>query len=380
MYANIIIEESINLMQKMNLFKQIYKYSPMNFYAVTSNSTVIKSINNTSLGYEFDKIFNAEEIKSAWSQIKLHKRISTILIFLLFIFLLYEFIFPQYSFLVNNSWYINAIIMLVTLGVVCQSITYLCTKIFEKILEKNFGKFKKIKFIPSINIDENYYKLFKIEVIKVLVLLIILITGFSFISPFSCAKQLLAQERYKEAVKFTTIGTKIFPIAQEWYSMRGFANYKLGNYHDAISDFDKAYKLCAEGFNIINFDNKIFIKYIMKDYEGALADFDKEIKKTRGSSENDEFLWDKAQFLYNINQYEEALEIYNELIDKAENDRIYLLKDRLYYERALVYKKLGQEENYQKDVEASGIENDEENLNPIPKPALILDDETFESY
>lgn len=363
----------------MNIFRQMYKYSPMNFYTTNENKTVIKSINNTSLGYEFDRVFDIEEIKSAWAQIKVHKRISTILIFLTFIALLYEYIFPQYSFLVNNSWYVNAVILLIVIGIVCQIITYFCTKMFEKNLNKKFGSFKKVKFTPSTNIDEQYYKLFKIEVIKVLALIIFIIIGFSFISPFYCAKQLLLQQRYKAAVNFTTIGTKIFPIAQEWYSMRGFANYKLGNYQDAIKDFDKAYKLGAEGFNIINFDNKIFIKYTLKDYDGALKDFDREIKRTKDSNEIDEFLWDKAQFLYNINRYEDALTIYNDLIEKAENDRIYLLKDRLYYERALVHKKLGQEENYQKDIEASGIEDDAEIITPIPKPALIFDDETFES-
>jgi hypothetical protein len=365
-------------MQKTNIFRQMYKFSPMNFYTINENSTTIKSINNTSLGYEFDKAFTTEEVKTAWSQFKLHKRISTILIFLLFILFLYEFIFPQYSFLVNNSWYVNAVMMLIVLGIVCQIITLICTKIFERNIEKKFGIFKKVKFIPSENIDPHYYKLFKIEVIKVLALLAVLAFAFSYVSPFYCAKRLLIQERYKEAVKYTTIGTKIFPIAQEWYSMRGYANYKLGNYKDAIKDFDKAYKLGADGFNIMNFDNKIFIKYTLKDYNGALKDFDKEIRRTRNSSEKDEFLWDKAQFLYNIGKYEDALAIYSDLIDKAENDRIYLLKDRLYYERAQVYKNLGQQENYQKDMEASGVEDTEEILNPIPKPSLILDEETIE--
>lgn len=366
-------------MSKMNIFKLMYSLSPMNFYTLEEENTTIKSVNNTSLGYEFDRAFTPDEIKSVWSQIKLHKRISTILIFILFIFLLYEYIFPQYAFLVNNSWYINAIIMLAVIAIVCQIITFICTRIFEKSLVKKFGQYKKVRFNPSKEIDEKYYKLFKAEVIKAVVLIIILISGFAFISPFDITKNLLHKGRYKDVVKITTVGAKLFPIAQEWYSMRGYANYKLDNYEQAINDFDKAYNFGADGFNIMNFDNKIFIKYNLNDYDGALKDFDKEIKKTSNENEKDEFLWDKAQFLYNIGKYEDALTIYSELIEKAENDRIFLLKDRLYYERAQVYKKLGQEENYQKDVEASGIEGDDE-LNPIPKPALILDDETVDQY
>jgi hypothetical protein len=138
------MKESNNIMQKTNIFRQMYKYSPMNFYALSDDKTVIRSVNNTSLAYEYSKAFNEEEIKSVWSLIKLYKRISTILIFVLFIFLLYEFIFPQYSFLVNNSWYVNALIMLAVIAVVCQVSTVVCTKVFEKNLIKKFGQYKKI--------------------------------------------------------------------------------------------------------------------------------------------------------------------------------------------------------------------------------------------
>lgn len=376
-----MIKESNNIMQKSNIFRQMYKYSPLNFYALSDDKTVIRSVNNTSLAYEYLKAFTEEEIKSVWSLVKFYKRISTVLIFVLFIFLLYEFIFPQYSFLVNNSWYVNALIMLAVIAVVCQVTTVVCTKVFEKNLIKKFGQYKKVKFKPSDEIDEKYYNMFKMEVVKVLVVIIVLISGFAFVSPFDIAKKLLHKGHYRDVVKITTIGAKVFPIAQEWYAMRGYANYKLDNYQDAINDFDAAYKLGAEGFNIMNFDNKIFIKYSLKDYEGALADFDNEIKNSDNDSEKDEFLWDKAQFLYNIGKYEEALGIYSELIEKAENDRIFLLKDRLYFERAQVYKKLNKDEQYKSDIAASGIaDNETEIENSIPKPVLMLDEETFESY
>ena len=125
----------------------------------------------------------------------------------------------------------------------------------------------------------------------------------------------------------------------------------------------------------MNFDNKIFIKYFIKDYEGALADFDYEIKHASDDYERDSFLWDKAQFLYNIQKYEEALKIYDELLIKSEEDRIFLLQNRLYFERAQVYKHLGEEELAENDIlNADSLNIEEAFKNPIPQPILLLDE------
>lgn len=74
------------------------------------------------------------------------------------------------------------------------------------------------------------------------------------------------------------------------------------------------------------------------------------------------------------------MELYNDLIIKAENDRIFLLKDRLYMERAEVYKKLGENELAKADIETASAEEVDVNKNYIPKPMLMLDEETFYSY
>lgn len=362
-------------MIKINILKVLYKHSPMNFYTTDDNTTVIKLKNITSLGYKFDKKFTPEEINFVWNEIKLHKRCSTVFIFLFFVALLYFIIFPNFTMFVNNSWYYNAAMLFALIFVVCNIVTVICTKIFEKRIVKKFGKFSKIKFQSSKDIDLNYYKLFKIELTKAIVAILIFVGLFTFVTPFEITKKMLDQYRYNEVIKLTSIGSKIFPIAQEWYSLRGYARFQIGDYEGAINDFDKAYKLGADGFNIMNFDNKIYIKYYLKEYDSALKDFDNEIANADNENEKDQFQWDKAQFLYNIKHYNEALELYNDLIVKAENDRIFLLKDRLYLERAEVYKKLGKTDNTQQDMANAGEWDSEISENPIPKPVLLLEEE-----
>lgn len=365
-------------MPNKNILKLMYRYSPMNFYTIKEQKTLIKSTNNTSLGYEFPKEFSTDEIDYVWRETRLHKRISTISIFVLFIYLLYELIFPKFSSFINLNWYINALIIFALITLVYHIIIIIGKKIFEIRLKKHFGEFKKTKFIKTEHIDKKYYKLFKIELLKALSAILVIIITFCTISPFEVCQKLIDKKHYKQAIRFTTIGSKIFPIAQEWYSLRGYARYKIADYQGAISDYDKAYSLSADdNTNIMNFDNKIFIKFSLGDYESALNDFDKEIKNATSEDERDQFMWDKAQFLYNIGKFDEALKLYNELIVKSESDRIFLLKDRLYLERAQVYKMLGETELAQQDIETSEIQDEDNNKNPIPQPVLILNDATY---
>ncbi len=362
-------------MLKINILKLLYKQSPMDFYTYTKdNKTVIRSINNT-LGYKFDKYFDDEEIDKVWKEIKLHKRTSTILIFILFIVLLYEIIFPKYTLLVNNYWYVNALIIIMVIVGFYHTITIICTKFFEKRLKKKFGEYEKTSFIPSDYINDKYYKLFRVELLKALSLILIIIICCNIISPFKMTYKLIDEEQYQKAINITTLGSKIFPIAQEWYSLRGYAKFKSGDLQGAIKDYDIAYELGADGFNIMNFDNKIYIKYHLGEFKSAIEDFDKEIANANNSYEKDSFLWDKAQFLYNIKHYEEALLIYTDLIEKAENDRVFLLKDRLYLERAEVYRKLNMDDLAKQDLINSGSWTGEGNTqNPIPQPVLLVDE------
>jgi len=366
---------NLYLMSKFNILKKIYKSAPMNFYVLSEDTTIIKSINNTFLGYKYDRKFSDEEISLVWKNIKAHKRFSTISIFLLFIILLYGVIFPNYSFLVDKMWYYTVIPFLLIVFVLYFIITFINTKWFEKRLKSKFGEFSKTTFTPSDIIDEKYYKLFKIELVKAFSLILIIVMCFCIGSPFKIALKWTQHKKYNDVIKLTTIGSKLFPIAPEWYSLRAYSRYQIKDYKGAINDYDRAYRLGPNEYNVMNFDNKIFVKYITKDYKSALKDFDYEISNASDEYERDAFLWDKAQFLYNIKQYESALKIYDELLVKAEEDRIFLLQNRLYFERAQVYKSLGLDEMAQQDlINAEALQIDDAFKNPIPEPVLLLDE------
>lgn len=210
---------------------------------------------------------------------------------------------------------------------------------------------------------------------QIIAIIIIIIVAICVYSPFNKAIEAIKKQDYAKAIKITSIGAKIYPYSK-WYSIRGYAKFQNGDYEGAIADFNKAYNLETDDYKIIDFDNKIYVKYFLKDYNSALNDFDYEITHSKDDFVKDSFLWDKAQFLYNINKYQEALDIYNTLLVKSDEDKIYLLKNRLYFERAQVYKKLEQYSLAQKDLEMAKNSQEEDFFeNPIPAPTLLLDNE-----
>lgn len=362
-------------MLNFNILKRLYERAPMNFYSTDSGDyTIIRSVNNTSLGYKLNKKLTDEELGNVWKLIKKHKRGIAIIAFIFFIIILYGIIFPCYSFIIAHSWYFTLIPLLLLIIVVSHFITMLNTRSFEKALRNEYGEFETTIFNAQSNFDLKYYKLFKIELVKAITLIILFVVSFEIISPFKTITANIQQEKYDKVIKLTTLGSKIFPIAPEWYSLRAYSKFKLKDYEGAIQDYDKAYKLGTDEYNIMNFDNKIFIKYFIKDYQGALHDFDREIDKADNDFEKDSFMWDKAQFLYNIGKYQEALKVYNQLLIKAENDRIFLLKNRLYFERAQVYKKLKKEDLANEDLQnAEALEVEQIFEKPIPEPTLIME-------
>ena len=361
-------------MAKINILQWLYKHSPVNFYSVTSDGkTIIKSLNNTFIGYCFEKFFSDDELNTLKNVIKNYKRFSTFSILLSYVLLVYFVVFPNYN-LFSANLYIK--IGIVVFAVILPFlILELASKIFKNYLFKKFGKFEKVRF-PSENFIENQsYSDFKLEIVKVFVLLIVIACVFFFTdSPYETALNLINKSKYNEAVKITTLWAKIVPIDPHWYSLRGYSKFYTGDYEGAINDFDKAYMLRKDDYKCMDFDNKIYIKYFQKKYKSAIEDFDSAINNAQGDEKNS-FLWDKAQFLYNIGQFKEALKLYNQLIELSTEDRIYLMESRLYFERAQIYNSLGKSTEAQKDLEtANNLDLDIEYQKSIPKPEFLLEE------
>ena len=375
-YYIIILKESTGIrMAKLNLLQWLYKHSPVNFYSMTKNNeTIIKSINNTFSGYKFDYVFSHEQIDKVRPVIKHFKRFSTISILVLYLLIIYGIYFPNIEIFETCSAKIKIV---VTAVFGTFFLLFIISKLFEMYLTKNFGEFTKTHFPSSDFIETQSYKEFKFELVKIFILFLMLCMLFVLIgSPYRTTIDLILKGKYNAAIRMSTVWSKIIPVDSKWYSLRGFARFYTQDYEGAIEDYNKAYELDNDEFKPMHFDNKIFIRYFMKDYNTALKEFDEELKKTEDDGEKNSLLWDKAQFLYNIGKLKEALKLYDILIERAENDRIYLMENRLYYERGLVYQKMGRLKDYQKDLQtAKELNYDVDFSSNIPQPVILLDNE-----
>lgn len=362
-------------MAKLNILQWLYKHSPVNFYSMTKNNdTIIKSINNTFSGYKFDYVFSHEQIDKVRPVIKHFKRFSTISILVLYLLIIYGIYFPNIEIFETCSAKIKIV---VTAVFGTFFLLFIISKLFEMYLTKNFGEFTKTHFPSSDFIETQSYKEFKFELVKIFILFLMLCMLFVLIgSPYRTTIDLILKGKYNAAIRMSTVWSKIIPVDSKWYSLRGFARFYTQDYEGAIEDYNKAYELDNDEFKPMHFDNKIFIRYFMKDYNTALKEFDEELKKTEDDGEKNSLLWDKAQFLYNIGKLKEALKLYDILIERAENDRIYLMENRLYYERGLVYQKMGRLKDYQKDLQtAKELNYDVDFSSNIPQPVILLDNE-----
>lgn len=361
-------------MAKLNILQWLYKHSPVNFYSITDNGeTIIKSINNTFAGYKYDVIFSDEKLNALRKVIKNFKRFSTIAVLLSYFILVYGFVFPHYELFKDNNLKIGIIIFAVILPFIILAIM---SFLFEMYLKKKCGHFQRTHFPTTNVIETQSYKDFKFEILKIFILLTVICGIYFWIgSPYETTMSLINKGKYSDAVKMATIWSKILPVDAQWYSLRGYARFYDGDYKGAIADYDKAYQLKDNEYKSMSFDNKIYIKYILSDYESAIDDFDNEISKTKDDGEKDSLLWDKAQFLYNIGEYRNALKIYNNLVKKSVDDRIYLMENRIYYERAQVYKSLGMDKEAKADEQkAQELDLDIEYQTSIPEPTLILEE------
>lgn len=362
-----------NKMARVHILKWLYKHSPVNFYSITEEGeTIIKSINNTSVGYKFNQEFSSSQIDKLRKDIKWFKRLSTIAVLLVYVCLIYCVIFPNYNFFAKGYEKIVLVFFIIVLLMVGIS---LCnSKLFEKYLISNYGEYEKTHFPSSNSIENQSYKDFKLELVKISILVVILIGGYLWLgSPYEASLNLISRGKYEDAIKMTTLLSKVIPTDAKWYSLRAYARLNTEDYEGAIEDYDRAYLLESDDYKMMNFDNKIYIRYQLQQYQEALDDFDKEIKNAKDDFDRDSFMWDKAQFLYNIEHYKDALKIYNRLIINSEKDNIYLIKSRLYFERAQVYQKLGKEELAQEDMDkVMNLNLGSTFQNPIPVPTLLL--------
>ncbi|OPH10107.1 tetratricopeptide repeat protein [Cylindrospermopsis raciborskii] len=135
------------------------------------------------------------------------------------------------------------------------------------------------------------------------------------------------------------------------YNKRGLAHYKSRNYHSAIEDFSQAISINPE--LAINYKNRAEARYLIGDYQGAIEDYSQvlsihpdlldqpilvgDIGELFNIKCHDEVIYkNRADHLYQLGEYEEAVENYNQAIALNINYvDAYYQRGKIYFNRGI---------------------------------------------
>lgn len=179
-------------------------------------------------------------------------------------------------------------------------------------------------------------------------------------------------KKYNESIDDFNKAISLFPNSAEFYFNRGLVFYASKLMENSIRDFSQAISINSNYIDA--FKNRILIYKEMNLYNEARLDHEAIIK----IHPDDENYLEKANFLGEIGEYKEAIEIYNFLSNKDAKNKW------IFYNRAITYGKLGDFKKALEDYKESemlglGTEALFNNLGSVLN-SLERYDEALESY
>jgi len=143
----------------------------------------------------------------------------------------------------------------------------------------------------------------------------------------------------KEQIKYYTKTIEINPTYVQAYLYRGDAHLKLKMYKEAIYDYTKTLEHdTAYGFIDLAYDGRAWCHYYLGEYEKALEDINKAL-----DYKPDFFtlLITRSNIYQAMGRYEDALNDLNRATAEDPGPGYSPIYYRTFYERGLLYKKMG---------------------------------------
>lgn len=177
-----------------------------------------------------------------------------------------------------------------------------------------------------------------------------LLTGCSKANDYyNEGKKYFASGNYEEAAGQFAMALGINKNRADYFIDYGMSLIGVGKYEEAIEQFDQAYQ--EKNMKIILENNKRALRgkgityYYMKDYEEATRQFDLALQIEELSDLNLDILYYKGCTLLKLGKYDEAEKAFTSILSIDENNA------KAYYQRAYVYKLLGDYESSLSDYD-----------------------------
>ena len=262
-----------------NFRKFIFVNSQSCTYYIDKEYTVFAGILR-NIGYKYKQKFDENIIIRVEKEYR--KNIAALNFTFAFeiILFLYLFLFPAYTKIMALPYFI-AILALAAIPLIALYITYIVFNCkYETFLNKNFGKWEQTRFQPNIyNIEPKAYERYtKTPRNSIYAIILILLVFILYAYTPNVIDKLNINEKYNDVIKLSNIYLKFIPINSDVYAQKGYANYKLGYFKEAVSDYETANKYSLSDA----FDFEILgIKILSMNKDEALIEFDKYINNPK---------------------------------------------------------------------------------------------------
>lgn len=354
--------------------------NPILFYADKSGNAVFRNFcwfKNTGCLYKL-KLSKPEVGGILEYRFGLEKYLKTayILIPIIMYFIFIHLKYSIWNILLCEFWWI-------VLVFICQGI---CSYIYSDYLVKNFGPYELVDFRP--NLSQEKKAVFRANFNSKIIIILIAVLLFSlpsFVIRYAM-KLNISKRKFPAAITISKIYLSFYPRTEAIFDMRAYARYMKHDYEGALKDYKTALEMSGKRFgkkDFARFANLLLLEKKLSTPENAVDVFNDYVTRKKMSTlEESQMLWiksifriennspesiiadydnllaslnpkdaknqfyissDKAYMYYLMQDYENAINIYNILITYAEANKKQYEKElqSLYAERGFARKNLG---------------------------------------
>lgn len=312
--------------------KSIFLSSQYCTYYIENGCTVLAGIMR-NYGYKYAVKLPQEKLIQVNAVYRKFTTLMNCIVGVEILLYLYLFMFPCFLKLIKLPFFIMGTTLTI-LPLVMLFLTYVAVNyLYENYLARYIGTYQKVKFLPTIyNIEPEAYETYRKTPKKSVFVMAFLIIAFLYYALMPMViDNLVSTGKYEKALKASNIYSKIIPISPDVYAQRAYSKFKLGKYEDAVADYKLANDYSMS--HVFNLDI-LGVKTYYLPFNEMLNEFDAVIAQRDKKIEKQFIMAEKANYLMKNKKYNQALAIYNELINTYKNrEDTAFAPDEIYFNR-----------------------------------------------
>jgi len=214
-----------------------------------------------------------------------------------------------------------------------------CSYIYSRHLTRTFGKYDVVEFRPPVSKSKlkEYQNLYWGKFVALVIVLALLFLP-SFALEYAMKQSIVSKHKFGLAIKISKIYLSFYPKKENIYDMRACAKYMEHDYEGALEDYKTVLDLSGRKFtkkDLARLGNMLYLEKVLKSPNEALDLYNEySTKKAVSVLESSQLLWLKSLFQIENNMYDSVISEYNEIINSLNKNDVknwfYISSDKAY--------------------------------------------------